>query len=112
MTPISVTDAALEKIRDLLAKGGEGVRGVRLGTRTAGCSGLMYSIDYVAQGEPGDEIVELADGIRLFIDGASLMYLLGATMDWREDIFTSGFTFTNPNETGRCGCGESFMVKG
>lgn len=106
---LNITDAAAERIRHLLAQRGRPSLGVRLGTKSRGCSGLAYSVDYVDEPKPGDEIVE-DKGVRVYVDGGSLLYLLGSEMDYVEDKFTSGFTFTNPNEKGRCGCGESFHV--
>ncbi|MFZ5610584.1 MAG: HesB/IscA family protein [Pseudomonadota bacterium] len=109
MAVLTITDAAAAQIKALLAKRGKPCAGVRLGTKTAGCSGLKYQVDYVDEPNPADEMVE-DKGVRLYVEPMSLMYLIGATMDWREDTFSAGFTFTNPNEKGRCGCGESFTV--
>lgn len=109
MSVLTITDRAAERIKDLLDQRGKPSAGVRLGTSTQGCSGLAYKIEYVDEPDPGDEVVE-DKGVRLYVDSQSLMYLLGATMDYEEDTFSTGFTFTNPNEKGRCGCGESFHV--
>lgn len=109
MAALQITDAAAERIKYLLEKRGKPSAGIRLGTKTAGCSGLKYDVDYVDEPNPMDELVE-EKGVKLYIDSMSLMYLLGSTMDYAEDTFSTGFTFTNPNEKGRCGCGESFTV--
>lgn len=106
---ITITDAAAARIQSLLEKRGKPSAGIRLGTKTYGCSGLAYDIDYVDDPDPADEVVE-DKGVKLFIDRESLPYVSGSEMDFVEDKFTTGFTFTNPNETGRCGCGESFTV--
>lgn len=106
---ISVTAAAAERIAALLARAPEGAIGVRLTTPKRGCSGLAYSLDYVTEPKPGDERIETPGGT-LYVDGGSLLYLIGSQMDWQEDDFTSGFVFTNPNAKGSCGCGESFTV--
>lgn len=106
---LNVTPGASERIRALMAKAPEGTVGVRLSTPKRGCSGLAYSVDYVAEANPMDERIE-TDGGPLFVDGGSLLYLIGSTMDWREDDFTAGFVFDNPNAKGMCGCGESFTV--
>jgi iron-sulfur cluster assembly protein len=106
---ISITDAAAARIREILDKRGKASAGIRLGTKTYGCSGLAYDIDYVDEANPDDEVVE-DKGVRLYIDRASLVYVAGSEMDFVEDKFTTGFVFNNPNETGRCGCGESFTV--
>ncbi len=109
MAILTLTDAAAERIKYLMEKRGKASAGMRLGTATRGCSGLAYAVDYVDDPDPGDEVVQ-DKGVRLYVDPASLMFLIGSEMDYREDTFTSGFTFSNPNEKGRCGCGESFHV--
>jgi iron-sulfur cluster assembly protein len=106
---VLLTPAAEQRIADLMAKAPEGTIGVRLSTPRRGCSGLAYSVDYVAEAKPFDERIETPGGT-FFIDGASVLYLVGSTMDWREDDFTAGFVFQNPNAKGACGCGESFTV--
>ena len=107
--PITVTPAAVERIASLLAQAPEATTGLRLSTPKRGCSGLAYQVDYVAEPKPGDERVDTPAGA-LFVDGGSLLYLIGSEMDWKEDDFTAGFVFTNPNAKGMCGCGESFTV--
>ncbi len=106
---LTVTERAVERIRDLLAKRDTPAAGLRLTTPQKGCSGLSYKVDYVDEPNPLDEVVETPGGT-LYIDTMSLLYLVGSEMDWQEDTFTAGFVFTNPNEKGRCGCGESFTV--
>lgn len=107
--PLTLTPAAEARIAHLLATAPGPVAGVRLSTPRRGCSGLAYSIDYAPEAKPGDEAIETPAGI-LFVDGASLLYLIGSVMDWREDDFSAGFVFQNPNAKGQCGCGESFTV--
>lgn len=106
---LSLTPAAEARIAALMAKAPEGTIGVKLSTPRKGCSGLAYSVDYVAEAKPFDEKIETAGGT-FFVDGASVLYLIGSTMDWVEDDFTAGFVFNNPNAKGACGCGESFTV--
>ena len=106
---ITLTAGAEERIADLMARAPDGTIGVKLSTPRRGCSGLAYSIDYVADAKPMDERIETPAG-PLFVDGASILYLIGSVMDWTEDDFTAGFTFQNPNAKGACGCGESFTV--
>ena len=106
---ICLTKAAELRIADLMAKAPEGAIGVKLSTPRRGCSGLAYSVDYVTAEQPFDEKVETPGGT-FYVDGASVLYLVGSTMDWREDDFASGFVFENPNAKGSCGCGESFTV--
>jgi iron-sulfur cluster assembly protein len=106
---VILTPSAEERIASLMKKAPEGTIGVKLSTPRRGCSGLAYSVDYISEGSPMDERIETPGGI-FFIDGASVLYLIGSTMDWQEDDFTAGFVFENPNAKGACGCGESFTV--
>lgn len=106
---VILTPAAEARIGALMADAPEGSVGVKLSTPRRGCSGLAYSVDYVSQANPMDERIETPGGT-FFIDGASVLYLIGSTMDWVEDDFTAGFVFQNPNAKGSCGCGESFTV--
>ena len=106
---VKLTPAAEARIAELMAKAPEGTVGVKLSTPRRGCSGLAYSVDYVSEAHPFDEKIETPGGT-FYIDGASVLYLIGSTMTWHEDDFTSGFVFANPNAKGSCGCGESFTV--
>ncbi len=106
---VLLTPSAEQRIASLMSKAPEGSVGVKLSTPRRGCSGLAYSVDYVAEAKPFDEKIDTSGGT-LYIDGASVLYLVGSTMDWVEDDFTAGFTFNNPNAKGACGCGESFTV--
>lgn len=106
---VTLTAGAEARIATLMANAPEGTIGVRLSTPRRGCSGLAYSVDYVTAEEPFDEKIETPGGV-FYIDGASVLYLIGSVMDWREDDFTAGFVFENPNATGACGCGESFTI--
>ncbi|SEI95304.1 iron-sulfur cluster assembly protein [Sphingomonas sp. OV641] len=104
-----LTDTAKARIAALMASAPEGAIGVKLSTPRRGCSGLAYSVDYVTEAQPFDERI-VTEGGTLFVDGGSILYLIGSTMDWVEDDFTAGFVFNNPNAKGACGCGESFTV--
>ena len=106
---VNLTPSAEARVAALMAKAPEGTVGVKLSTPRRGCSGLAYSVDYVSEAHPLDEKIETPGGV-FYIDGASVLYLVGSTMDWQEDDFTAGFTFQNPNAKGSCGCGESFTV--
>ena len=108
---ITLTDAAAERVKTIIARarGDEPPVALRVGIKTKGCSGLSYSIEYAAAKTPGDEVVE-AKGVTVFIDPKATMFILGSEMDYAEDKLRSGFVFRNPNEKGRCGCGESFRV--
>ncbi len=106
---VTLTPAAEARVAALMARAPEGAIGVKLSTPRRGCSGLAYSVDYVHEAKPFDERIETPGGV-FYIDGASVLYLVGSTMDWAEDDFAAGFVFENPNAKGACGCGESFTV--
>ena len=106
---VTLTPSAEQRVADLMARAPEGAIGVKLSTPRRGCSGLAYSVDYITEADAFDERIETPGGL-FFIDGASVLYLVGSVMDWREDDFQAGFVFENPNATGSCGCGESFTV--
>jgi iron-sulfur cluster assembly protein len=106
---IALTATAEARIAELMSRAPQGAIGVKLSTPRRGCSGLAYSVDYVTEEQPFDEKIETPGGA-FYVDGASVLYLIGSTMDWTEDDFAAGFTFDNPNATGSCGCGESFTV--
>jgi len=106
---LTLTASANARIATLMASAPEGAIGVKLSTPRRGCSGLAYSVDYVTEADPFDEKIETPGGT-FYVDGGSILYLIGSTMDWVEDDFTAGFVFANPNAKGSCGCGESFTV--
>jgi iron-sulfur cluster assembly protein len=106
---LSVTPAAVARVRHLVDTVGAGAAGIRIGVRTAGCSGLTYTMDFAREIAPHDDVIE-AGGVRIVIDPKATLYLIGAEMDFVEDKLGASFQFRNPNETGRCGCGESFTV--
>jgi len=106
---VILTERAEARVAELMSKAPEGAIGVKLSTPKRGCSGLAYSVDYVTTANPMDERIETPGGT-FFVDGASVLYLIGSTMDWVEDDFAAGFVFENPNAKGACGCGESFTV--
>ncbi len=106
---MTLTDAAAERIRALLAKRGKPAVGIRVGVRSRGCSGLTYTLEYADEKGRLDEVVQ-DKGVTILIDPKASMFIIGTEMDYVEDKLQSGFTFRNPNEKGRCGCGESFHV--
>jgi len=106
---LSLTPAAIGRVRHLVQTVGAGAEGIRVGVRTAGCSGLTYTIDFAREIGPNEEVIE-ADGVKVVIDPNAVMYLIGTEMDFIEDKLGASFQFRNPNEAGRCGCGESFTV--
>ena len=105
---MALTDAAAERLRGLYAKGEQGKQ-LRIGIRTKGCSGLSYDLTWVDAAGPGDETVT-DKGVTVLVDRKATLFLIGTTMDYETTPFSQGFSFTNPNEKGRCGCGESFHV--
>ena len=106
---MTVTPAAADRIQTLLARRGKNSVGIRIGVRSRGCSGLTYTLEYADEKGKFDEVVE-ANGVTVLIDPKATMFIIGTEMDFVEDTLQSGFTFSNPNEKGRCGCGESFHV--
>ena len=106
---LTLTDAAAERVKALMAKAPGEIVGLRIGVKARGCSGLSYDIQYAKEKMKFDEVVE-DKGVTVLIDPAAVMFLIGSEMDYVDDKFETGFKFTNPNEKGRCGCGESFHV--
>ncbi len=109
MQTMTLTDAAAKRVIELMEMRDQPSVGLRLGVRTGGCSGMAYTMEFATEKEPLDEVVE-DKGVNVLIDSKALMYLIGSEMDYVEDKMQSGFVFDNPNEKGRCGCGESFHV--
>lgn len=107
---MSLTDAAVERINEIIADSETPVTGVRVGVKNAGCAGMAYTLDYVAEPIKGDDHVE-DKGVQVFIEPKATLFLLGTVMDFEETVLSSGFTFKNPNQTGECGCGESVTLK-
>lgn len=107
---ISLTEAAAERINEILANADKPVNGVRVGVKNAGCAGMAYTLDYVAEPAEGDDHVQ-SHGVNVYVDPKASLFLLGTVMDYETDKLTAGFTFTNPNQTGECGCGESVQLK-
>jgi iron-sulfur cluster assembly protein len=106
---LSLTPAAVGRVRQLLDTQGDGAPGIRVGVRSTGCSGMSYTIDFAREIKDGYEVVE-AEGVKVVVDPAAVMFLIGTEMDFVQDKLGAAFKFNNPNEAGRCGCGESFTV--
>jgi iron-sulfur cluster assembly protein len=106
---INLTAAAVARVKALLDKRGKPSAGIRIGVKTKGCSGLSYTLEFADQKGPMDEVVQ-QDGVTVLIDPKATLFILGTEMDYIEEKIQSGFVFKNPNEKGRCGCGESFHV--
>ncbi len=107
---IQVTTKAVARIREIMRDNGLTEGGLRVGVQGGGCSGLSYNLALDTETRPGDRVFE-QDGVKVFVDMKSLLYLTGATLDWKDEgLMQRGFTFDNPNSSGGCGCGESFAV--
>lgn len=106
---ITITEAAATRVKSLMAKADKPVKGLRVGVKTRGCSGLSYFVEYAEEKKKFEDVVE-DKGVTIFVDPTAVMFLIGTEMDYQEDKLQSGFVFHNPNEKARCGCGESFSV--
>ena len=106
---ISLSENAAKRITEIMTSAEKNSIGVRVGVKAGGCAGMSYVMEYTKEINPNDEVIE-DKGVKVFIDSAAVMYLLGTEMDYKKDDFSSSFIFKNPNETERCGCGESFKV--
>ena len=106
---IKISDKAVSRIKEIMSQAQNSTIGVRVGVKTGGCAGMSYVMEYAKKTNPNDEIIE-DKGVKVLIDPKAIMYLLGTEMDYKKEKFSSQFVFKNPNETERCGCGESFKV--
>ena len=106
---IKLSDNAVNKIKEIMLKATEQTIGVRVGVKSGGCAGMSYVMEYTKKINPNDEVIE-DKGVKVFVDSAAIMYLLGTEMDYKKEELSSTFVFNNPNETQRCGCGESFKT--
>ena len=106
---ISLSNNAANRIKDIMSNAEKDSIGVRIGVKSGGCAGMSYVMEYTKEVNPSDEIIE-DKGVKVFVDSGAIMYLIGTEMDYKKEEFSSSFVFKNPNETERCGCGESFKV--
>jgi len=106
---LTLTDAAAARVKHLIAESDSPVAGLRVGVSSKGCSGLSYVFEYAEEKKKLEEEVE-SKGVKIFIDPAAIMFVMGSEMDYKEDRLQSGFVFNNPNAKSVCGCGESFSV--
>ena len=106
---ITLSDNAANRIKEIMSNNEKNSIGVRVGVKSGGCAGMSYIMEYAKEVNPTDEIIE-DKGVKVFIDPSAIMYLLGTEMDYKQEQFSSTFVFKNPNETERCGCGESFKI--
>jgi iron-sulfur cluster assembly protein len=110
MNPIiKLSDNAAVRIKEIMSNAEKESIGVRVSVKSGGCAGMSYVMEYAKSINPNDEIIE-DKGVKVYVDSAAVMYLLGTEMDYKKEEFSSSFVFNNPNETERCGCGESFKV--
>jgi iron-sulfur cluster assembly protein len=105
---ITVTAAAVAKLKDLMAKEGNQDQGLRVRVRGGGCSGYEYQLAFDAPQE-GDQVIE-EDGVKVVIDPKSLLFLAGSEIDFQDGLTGAGFAIKNPNAKGSCGCGQSFQA--
>ena len=106
---IKLSDEAVKRIKQILSKAESPAIGVRVGVKSGGCAGMSYMMEYASDIKPNEEVIE-DKGVKVLIDPKAIIYLLGTEMDYKKEKFSSQFVFKNPNETERCGCGESFKV--
>ena len=106
---IKLSDNAANRIKEIMSKAENNSLGVRVAVKSGGCAGMSYVMEYAKEINPNDEVIE-DKGVKVYIDAAAVMYLLGTEMDYKKEEFSSSFVFNNPNESERCGCGESFKV--
>jgi iron-sulfur cluster assembly protein len=111
MNPIiRLSSNAAERIKEIMSNAEKNSLGVRISVKTGGCAGMSYVMEYTKEVNPNDEVIE-DRGVKVFVDSAAIMYLLGTEMDYKKEELSSSFVFNNPNETERCGCGESFKIE-
>ncbi len=106
---IKLSDKAANRIKEIMSKADNKTIGVRVGVKSGGCAGMSYVMEYAKQLNKNEEVIE-DKGVKVFVDPNAIIYLLGTEMDYKTDEFSSQFVFKNPNETERCGCGESFKT--
>ena len=106
---IKVSENAAKRIKEIMSKAEDKTIGIRVGVKSGGCAGMSYVMEYAKEIKPNEEIIE-DRGVKVLIDPKAVMYLLGTEMDYKKENLSSQFIFKNPNETERCGCGESFKV--
>ena len=107
---MSLTDAAAERVRQIIARSEQPVLGLRVSVKNGGCAGMEYTMEWASEKKPFDEVIE-EKGVKVLIDPKAILFLLGTEMDFQTSALKSGFTFNNPNQTSACGCGESVQLK-
>jgi iron-sulfur cluster assembly protein len=107
---MTMTAAAAERVREIVENSSEDAKGVRVGIKKGGCAGMEYTVGLVTEPNAKDDLIE-RDGARVWVEPAAVLYLLGTQMDFEVTTLRTGFTFSNPNQTSACGCGESVELK-
>lgn len=106
---VSLTEAAAERVKAIITRSERPIAGLRIGVKNGGCAGMSYTMEYAEARNPLDEVVE-DKGVTVLIDPKAVLFLLGTVMDYKTEKLSSGFVFSNPNQTGACGCGESVAL--
>jgi iron-sulfur cluster assembly protein len=106
---MTLTDAAAERVKEIMASSTEPLAGLRIGVKKGGCAGMEYTMEYAEARRPHEEVVE-DNGVKIFIEPKAILFLLGTRMDYRTEKLSAGFVFDNPNQTSACGCGESVSI--
>ena len=106
---MTLTDAAAERVKEIMASSAEPIAGLRIGVKKGGCAGMEYTMEYAEAQRPHEEVVE-DNGVKIFIEPKAILFLLGTRMDYRAEKLSAGFVFDNPNQTSACGCGESVSI--
>jgi iron-sulfur cluster assembly protein len=106
---MSLTDAAVARVQQIIARSDQPVLGLRVGVKNGGCAGMEYTMEWATEAKPFDEVIE-EKGVKVLIDPKAILFLLGTEMDYQSTALKSGFTFNNPNQTSACGCGESVQL--
>lgn len=107
---MKLTDAAAERVREIMSKAEKPMAGLRIGVKNGGCAGMEYTLEWAEDQKPFDEVVE-DKGVKVLVDAKAMMFLLGTEMDYQASTLKSGFVFNNPNQVSACGCGESVQLK-
>lgn len=110
MPVVKLTDAAVERVRSIIAHSTTPLAGLRLGVEKGGCAGMAYKFEMVAEPDPKDDVVEI-DGVKVFVEPSATLFLIGTTVDFKTDKMASTFVFENPNQVSACGCGESVAIE-
>src|SRR4051812_10007105 len=106
---LTLTDAAANRVKDIIAKAERPIAGVRVGVKNGGCAGMSYTMEYAEEARPGEDVVE-DKGVKVFVDPKAVLFLLGTEMDYQTTKLAAQFVFNNPNQTSACGCGESVAI--